>query len=67
MFIYLCISVHTDLEHTDLIDVEMVYTKDQRHFPILVWVQVKWFPDLEVNFMYKILHLHYFCFQKYQF
>ena len=52
------------INHTDFVDVEMVYTEDQRHLSVLVWVQVEWFPDLEVIFMYNILHLQYFCFQK---
>ena len=42
----------------------MVYTEDKRHLPILVGVEVKWFSDLEVNFMYNILHLHNFYIQK---
>ena len=60
---YLCISVQS-INLTDFVDVEMVNTEDKRHLSVLVWVQVEWFPDLEVIFMYNILHLQYFCFQK---
>ena len=56
---YLCISFQS-INLTDFVDVEMVNTEDKRHLSVLVWVQVEWFPDLEVIFMYNILHLHYF-------
>ena len=61
MFFYICVIL---FYNTDFIYVEMVDAEDKRHLSIFVWVQVKWFSYLEVIFMYNILHLQYFCFQK---